>query len=598
MHNLQPAQIEEYLLSKNLRLRRRGNRVELETCIFCHGGDHNDKWKMVVYLDESGGNYSCSRGSCSAKGTFWALVEQLGDDPRDFYQRSASPSKTPAPKLKADTIFVKQDVDPQPLTATAVKYLKSRGFGRDVIEDSSIWCDEKGHICFGYYWKSELVFVKVRRAGPPLEGEGKAWAAWKGGLRTLWGLEQCDPTLGYLTICFGEYDCVALKQARIQNVVSVPSGDQDVNWIDICYDALQSYSEVILWPDNDESCRKAIPKLAERLGKEKVRVVKCEFKDPNDMLVQLTAETDAESAEQAMFEAVSDAPYYFQGDLVQLADIRNPEIIWDGYTSGIEPLDKVLGRFFMGGLTVHAGSMKSGKSSAVNQITAMAAEQGGTIVVWSGEDTAADYKYKLSVHLAGFVGTEIRTSERTGTEFAAVKDSYRERINDFVRDKIIVLDRRMGMNEDVLLENFELAFKRYGCDTLIVDNLLKLVQGKDSENENFRQSRIINMLSDFAKEHNVHCHVCVHTNKTHDNSAPPDMNSISGTKNIGNLSDRCLIWFRVRPEYQHEWGNNEAVVVIAADRVFGREVTIPIRYHVDVKRFGSSPAEIGYEYSL
>jgi hypothetical protein len=383
----------------------------------------------------------------------------------------------------------------------------------------------------------------------------------------------------------------------VPNVVSVPAGDLDTAWIDICYDELMAADRIILWPDNDESCQKMIPRIAERLGKTKVRVVKSQYKDANEMLIKETALNGAEDAERALYVAVSDAEWFYDGSLVQLADVQETDLVWDGCTTGIAPLDQVLGRMFLGTLTLHAGSTKHGKSSALNQIMCQAAEQGSVVMTWPGEDEISKYRHNISIHLAGRDGIEARLSQRTNTEYAAIREPYKERITDFMRDRFIVLNQR-SLTEEALLENMHLAFARHGCTTFGLDNLMKLVASKDAENVYVRQSRIVNMLSDFAKETKTAVHLAVHTGKQGLESEPPHRNAISGSKEIINLCDRCLIYWKIPEEVRHVYGNNESLIVVAADRVFGDEVQIPLRYHKLTKRYSASLEEHNFHYTL
>ncbi|HET7180279.1 MAG TPA: DnaB-like helicase C-terminal domain-containing protein, partial [Chryseosolibacter sp.] len=305
-----------------------------------------------------------------------------------------------------------------------------------------------------------------------------------------------------------------------------------------------------------------------------------------------------EEAEDSIFNEVATADWYYQGDLKQLSEVHKTEQDFSGYTSGIGGLDKVLGGFFFGQLTVHGGSHKSGKTMAVIKIACEAANQGGKVCVWPGEDNADDFKYKTAVHLAGYDGTEIRTSSVTGTEYAVVIDDYVNRIDCFLHDKIFFLDKRSGMTEQDLIENFTLAFRRYGCDTFIVDNLMKLVNAKESSNTNVRQAQIVDALSNFAKEYKVHVHLVVHTNKSGDFLEPPSINNISGTKDIANLADRVILWWRIPEAVRPDYGMHQTLIIVAADRVFGAEASFPILYDKKVKRYGQTALELSRGYSL
>ena len=283
-------EVDGYLRRLGLKFRRRGQKAELYVCPFCKGGDHGDKWTCVVFLDE--GNFKCMRGSCAEAGTFWRFVEHHGDDPKEFYQGEARETNP----LKAKSTFKTEPVKELPLTEKCLKYLRLRGFTEDLLERVSIWSDDNGNVCFGYYQDGQCCMVKVRspKKHDPDSKEPKAWQAWKGGLRTLWGLEQCDFSVPNLIITFGEYDRLAVMQAGLENVVSVPCGDQDLEWISVCWKELEPLESITLWIDNDDAGQKVLPTIAERLGKHRVRVVRSKYKDANEFLVYRSREVGAE----------------------------------------------------------------------------------------------------------------------------------------------------------------------------------------------------------------------------------------------------------------------------------------------------------------
>jgi twinkle protein len=203
----------------------------------------------------------------------------------------------------------------------------------------------------------------------------------------------------------------------------------------------------------------------------------------------------------------------------------------------------------------------------------------------------------MYVHLAGYEGTERQYSHRTGTEYPTVRLDWEPRIDDYVRDKLFLIDTREMMTEDLLLQNFELAWRRYGCRVFVVDNLMKLVAGRDSDDKWQRQTNVTNKLVDFAKKRQVTVHLVCHTNKTNSEHEMPTLKSNAGAQEIANLCDRAIFWWRV-PESQSSRFDGESVVGVLADRVFGHEGHYAIRYFPLTKRYGSTPEEIGFRYSI
>lgn len=588
-------EVEDYLHRRGLRFRRRGQKAELHTCPFCEGGGHDDRWTCVVYLDSDGGNFKCMRGSCDRAGSFWQFVEHFGDDPKEFYRDHQPREISP---LKQPITFKSEPVSSLPLTDEALNYLKRRGFTEDTLEDVSIWCDEKGNINFGYYHDGECCLVKVRAPRKPKENEPKAWQLWKGGLRTLWGLEQCDFSVPTMIVTFGEYDRIACMQAGLQNVVSVPCGDSDLEWIGVCWDTLEKLESITLWIDNDDAGQKALPKIADRLGRHKIRVVKTKHKDANEMLAYRVREVGAEKAYEEIWEAVADAEWYWKGDIIEVSDVADVDQCFEGYLSGIKYLDEMLGGFYFHRLTVHMGDTKHGKTEAVTQLAMNAIAEGATVCVWTGEDSPQDFKYKVQVHLAGFEGTERRTSTRSGREYSFVLPDWKAKIDEYLRGKLFLLDRRSGVTEEVLIENFELAYKRFGCDVFVLDNLMKAVAAKETVNVNHRQTQVVNRYSDFVKQYRVHGHLVVHTNKAGDEMEPPSRKNVSGAKEIINLADNVLGWWRVPEEVKHNFQNANAWCGVLANRVHGDEGSVNLLYDPRVRKFTSNDAELMRVYEL
>lgn len=587
--------------------RNRGRKAELKVCPFCRGGARNDQWTCVVFVGQGEGNYKCLRGNCGVSGSFQQLLEHFGVDTKDYYKheivdmpRGPSPSPDGMWRLATPpTVFsfpTAPDNPQLPLTPEAESYFQLRGLSPELQKIAPVWCDEKGNICFGYYHLGELCMVKVRVPRKRREGEPKAWQAWKGGLRPLWTIEEADPSRGALVIVFGEFDALALKQAGVPNVVSVPNGDNDLEWINVCWEDLQKFDAITLWPDNDKSGHEALYKIAERLGYERLKAVRTSLKDANEYLA-VGMQVHADGADAEIYRLVMEADWLHRGYLESVAQIIEQEQCFEGYTSGIAPLDKMIGGFFFGQLILHIGKTKNGKSSALNQITAQAIEQGGKACVWAGEDTSADYKYKLYVHIAGHEGIERAYSERTQTEYASIKLDWKPRIDEYVADRVFLLNTRELMTEDLLLEQFELAWRRYGCDTFVVDNLMKLVAGKETDDRWQRQARVVNRLVDFAKTRRVTVHLVCHTNKTGHDHEPPSLRSNMGAGEIANLCDRALFWWRI-PDGMKGKYNGESMVGVLADRLWGNEGQVVISYNALTKRYGTNEMEIYRRYSI
>ncbi len=122
---------------------------------------------------------------------------------------------------------------------------------------------------------------------------------------------------------------------------------------------------------------------------------------------------------------------------------------------------------------------------------------------------------------------------------------------------------------------------------------MKLVASKDTNNLNFRQTQIINKLSDFAKETRSIVDVVVHTNKADDEQEPPTSSrEIAGAKEIVNLCDSAVNWWRVPEALKDKYGGADAVCTILENRVFGIKAQANLIFDWRIRRFAETQEQL------
>ena len=77
---------------------------------------------------------------------------------------------------------------------------------------------------------------------------------------------------GHITVS-GNCDAMSLYEAGIRNVVSVPSGCEDLSWVETCYDWLEKFKIIILFGDNDEPGQRMVKAVAKRLDESRCKIV-------------------------------------------------------------------------------------------------------------------------------------------------------------------------------------------------------------------------------------------------------------------------------------------------------------------------------------
>ena len=321
--------------------RQKGSEIVPLYCPFCNGGQRHDKYTFALNVDKL--TYNCKRGSCGVSGTFNQLLREFGETTkRQRFEYRPAEKKYILPKTKIKTPAAKVE-----------EYLKKRGISGGTCEQWGVG-ESGGNIAFPYYENGKLVLVKFRK---PEKYDGKGQKAWReeGGKAVFWGMDNCKPDAP-LIIVEGEFDALAVSEAGLPNVVSVPSGAEDLTCVDNCWDWLQQFNQVVIWPDNDEPGLEMCRKLISKLGAWRCSVVHCKHKDPNEALYKGGSEEILNC-----FEAAQEVPI---AGLIRLADVKAFD--YSSTTrirSSIQGINRVIGSFMGGQISVWTGVNGSGKST-------------------------------------------------------------------------------------------------------------------------------------------------------------------------------------------------------------------------------------------
>ena len=236
----------------------RGDELIPDYCPICHGGDNRDRYTFALNLTE--GIYVCKRGSCGARGRFEELARHFGEQAEII---------RPPGRMKKQ--YVLPEVTLKPMTDEIIGYFKKRKISFETLDAFRIGSDDKGNIVFPFHRDNALVYVKYRAPRKPQGKEKKEWQA-PNTQPILFGMDLCAFSQP-LIITEGQIDCLSLYEAGIRNVVSVPSGCSNLDWIDTCWEWLEKFQTIILFGDNDEPGRKMVREVVRRLDEARCMVV-------------------------------------------------------------------------------------------------------------------------------------------------------------------------------------------------------------------------------------------------------------------------------------------------------------------------------------
>lgn len=175
------------------------------------------------------------------------------------------------PAAKAQKQFQLPQTEVLPLTKDIVAYMGKRKISLATLEAFQIGADAHGNILFPFYCDGKLVFVKYRAPRKPQGKERKEWQE-SSTRPILFGMDLCSFSQP-LIITEGQIDALSLYEAGVRNVVSVPSGCSNLEWIDHCWNWLERFQTIILFGDNDDPGRKMVLDVVLRLDESRCMIV-------------------------------------------------------------------------------------------------------------------------------------------------------------------------------------------------------------------------------------------------------------------------------------------------------------------------------------
>lgn len=533
-------------------------------CPYCNGGRNHDKYTFAMSAES--GVFNCKRGSCNVTGTFYRLKLDMGE---------VSFTETKAYKNTRKS-FKKSTAKINPASEKIKQYIKLRGISEDTCTEYGIGDDGKGNIAFPYYKDGVKVAVKYRPARKLKHGEQKMWREEGTDTTTLFGMERVFGDT--LVITEGEFDCMAMYEAGVRNVVSVPNGSEDMNWIEANYQWLERFKEIYICGDSDEAGQGMIRDITPRLGEWRTKIVKLpeDCKDANEVLVK--------HGKQTLVEAVKKSEYVPVEALVRMAEVKQFDL--DKVVkvpSGIKGLDRKVGGFMMGQVSVWTGENGSGKSTLLSQLLIESIENDFNICVFSGELPNPLFRYWIELQMAGPENLSHKYDHVLEGDRPYVDNDTAAKIRAWYYDKFFLYDSMAAIDIDSVMRVFTTAARRNNCKVFLVDNLMMLVGGTDDYYR--RQSEFIKTITTFAKKFDVHVHVVAHPRKTVGKVTKMD---VGGSGDITNLADNVFGITRVRDadKTKPESFGCDAMLEIFKTRFTGRiEYTVGLKFHEGSKRF-------------
>ena len=505
-----------------------------ELCPLCHGGSHGkDKRTFALFLNN--GTFVCKRGSCGRHGRFEELAKELSNEDVKLHRSTCT--------NKSDKQFVLPSSEVYPPTEEIYKYFELRKISRTTVDKLKVGSDKNGNIVFRFYWNGEEIFRKYRHPRKIGPNEQKEWQ--DSGTQSI--LFNMDETVFSqpLVITEGIPDMMSLYEAGITNVVSVPSGCSNMDWVQHCWPFLDRFRTFILFGDSDRPGREAVETWSKKLGEYRCLIVRdypqiphtdppqyC--KDANEILYRF--------GESALIEMIEAAEEIKMKGLIDVGDIvpYDPTTI-PRISSGIPTLDQCIGGFMEGSLVVVSGMSGGGKSTITGQFMLSAIENGHRVCAYSGELSKEKFLSWLSFQCAGPDYVTIKYDNFLKKNIPYVPPNIQQRIQQYMKGKIFLYDNKeifQKTQAESIIEMFTLAVRRHSCDFFVVDNLMSSLC--EEEEELKAQTKFINALKKFAEKYRVSV-ICVAHPRKIKTGMPMGKFDVAGSANIVNMSDATIV---------------------------------------------------------
>ncbi len=416
--------------------------------------------------------------------------------------------------------------------APIYKYFAKRKISQKTVDLYGVSFNDKKEIVFPYYKYGELVNVKYRTN---LGNGKKNFRQEKDTEKTLYGMDLVKDTDTLIWV-EGEMDVLALAEQGIF-AVSIPQGasENKLECIENCFDFIQQFKTHIIAVDNDVPGDKLKESLLSRIGKEKCKVVNWkQYKDADEALIGgENLKTFIDSAEDIAPDGI--LTFYDCFDEIYKYNFEKDS---DYFETGWTKFDNLV-KIRTGYMMIVSGYPSRGKSTFVdNLLMNLSKRYGLKHLIASFESViAGHYNSLLEMYSEVAIYRYMREHDNNifGEPF------------EFIADHFYRFDIDRLWTVDEIIERTELAVRKYGVKTLVIDPYNRLNNKIVNNREDLYIGSILSKLSMLAKRLNILVIFIAHPKKP-DGEKMPNMYSISGSGDWYNMADYGIIVHRDRSE--------------------------------------------------
>jgi len=430
-------------------------------------------------------------------------------------------------KGKSEKDYIKPELYKFEEPGTKVEnWFKERGISKETLNELKItegpeWMPQTSKtenvIKFNYFMGGELTNVKYR------DGR-KNFKLFKGAEKVFYNI---DSIVGwdYCIIVEGEMDVLALHEAGITNVVSVPNGAtlnrNNLDYLDNCIDYFEDKDKIILAVDSDEAGQALQTELIRRLGSEVCYLATFEdCKDANEYLLKHGKEKLSNRIKGSKPVPMENVTTFrdIEGEITDF--VHNG--FKPGYQIGLDHFDSIFSTYTGQFITV-TGIPSSGKSDFVDQMVIGYNQNYGWKTAFASPENVPTYLHAHKLMRKIWQGMPAK-SDIGGEKW--------NQIADHCNESFFHIDMERYTLDSVLRKGAELV-KRKGIKCLVIDpfNKVRDVDAK-TEDVNKYTMEYLQKIEIFAKKYDVLVFIVAHPTKMYKDKngkiEEPNMYNIKG----------------------------------------------------------------------
>ena len=410
-------------------------------------------------------------------------------------------------KGASEKIYARPQVEFKPTSTKVEEWFEQRGITKQTLADLRVgegqeFMPQTGKsentIQFNYYMGDQLINIKYR------DGR-KNFKLYKGAEKVFYNINSI---VGYdaCVIVEGEMDVLAMHEAGVTNVISVPNGatlnSNNLDYLDNCIDYFEDKEKIILAVDADEPGQALRQEFIRRLGAEVCYLVDFnDCKDANDYLVKY-----GKSALRNVIDNVRPVPLEGVSTLRDIEDelkdfVKNG--FKPGFQIGLKNFDNIFSTYTGQFITV-TGVPSSGKSDFVDQMVVGYNQLYGWKTAYASPENQPVY---LHAH---------KLMRKHWQDMPAVNDIGGDKwsqVTEHVNDNYFFIDMDKYNLEAVLRKGAELV-KRKGIKCLVLDpfNKIRDVNAKSDDVNRYTMDYLAKIES-FCKKYDVLTFIVAHPTK-------------------------------------------------------------------------------------